>query len=449
MSRVLLLGSGPLPGPAVQRLGFPQLRCLHFLRAIQGDGHQLGLVCLRGDDQQASEWPAGLAGCWEVEAERGDWISVLEGIVAGFAPDAIVSAGPYTPLRAAALVAGELPFWADIPGDPFAEAQARASREGVDEPLPAAPGMAQTRAALAALARADAFSVCSGPQLHALLGQLGVLGRLAISSPQRRWGAVIPPLYPLQAPRLQPRLSGPGEPLTVLLCGGFNTWLHEGAILEGLLSAVEGGIVARVVVTGGGIPGHHSAGWERFVAGVRASPHAGSFELHGWVPHDDLVRLCGDCDLLLSVDRPGAEAELGSRTRLLFGLHHGLELASTLRSELSRDLAAQGFLLPIGAPTGDAVLLALREHFHRARDGERVRAAQAWMDEALNLRRLTQPLCDWLHAPSRAPQGPDAPQQLAAQLADAQAELARVYGSPTWRALAGLHGALRRLSGRG
>ncbi len=448
MSRVLLVGSGPFPSPDDRHTGFPQLRCAHFARAILAAGHELGLVCLQPEGA-GGQPPGGAARTWTIEPERGDWIERLRSAVLAFDPQAIVSAGPYAPLRGAVLVAGDLPLWADIPGDPFAEAQARAACGAESEPLPAGPGAAQARATMAALERADAFSVCSRPQRHALLGQLGVLGRLAISSPERDWAAVIPPAYDFDTPSLHPSLRPAQHPFKVLLCGGFNTWLHDEAILGGLLQAMDGGMPLDVVVTGGAIPGHHSAGWERFEAGVRASAHRARFELHGWVSHRELARLTVDADLLLSVDRPGAEPELGSRTRLLFALHQGLEVASTLNSDIARELARRGWLQPIDAPTPTDVTATLIDHYATEHDGEAVLAAQAWLRTTHDPRHLTVPLTRWLRSPSRAPRGPGASEQVALQLAQTQAELAAVHGSPTWRTLAWMHRAAKRLGGRG
>jgi hypothetical protein len=450
VSRVLLVGSGPLPGPAVRRITFAQLRTHHFAQALTRAGHQVGLVCLRcPDDGPPSKAQGAMEQVWDLSTFRPDWLDGLRAIAQEYRPECWVSAGPHLPLQAAGLVR-DLPYWADLPGDPFAEAQAKAARLSPEgpEPLPSGPWQAHAAVALPALERADAFSVCSEPQRHALLGQLGLLGRLAMSHPERPWAAVIPPAWAFAMPMGAPRPRPPGSPLVVALVGGFNTWLDEGATLAGLLAAMDRGLPLRVRVTGGDLPGHHSAGWQAFRDGVSASAHAQRFELLGWVPHSELATHLEGAHVLLQVDRPGAEPTLGSRTRLVFGLHRGLELLATTPCALAADLAAKGFLHPLPSPSPDAVAGALEAIVARGSDGRAVAEAQAWAGEALDPDRLAAPLVDWVANPDRAPAGRSGTIELSAQLEAARAELAAVYATPTWRLLSSLHRLLLGLFGR-
>lgn len=451
MSKVLLVGAGPLPGPQVRRITFPQLRTRHLAYAIARAGHDLGLVCLRQPDDGPPSQPSGpVQQVWDLSTMRPDWLDGLRSIARQHEPELWVSAGPYLPLHTAKVVR-DLPYWVDLPGDPFAEAQARAARlapNAAQEPLPDGPWQAHAATTLAALERGDAFSVCSGPQHNALLGQLGVLGRLALGRPGRSWGAVIPPAYDFDLPPGSPRQRAPGSPLVVALAGGFNTWLHEEATLEGLLLAMDRGLPIRVLVTGGELSGHHSAGYEAFQAGVARSAYADRFDLLGWVPHGELPAHLARAHLLLCVDRPGAEPQLGSRTRLIFGLHQGLELAATTPCELANTLAERGFLARIPGPTAADVAAALEQAVARGSEGQVVEQAQAWLAQAFDPTVLAAPLLTWIDAPDRAPTGISGALELSAQLGATRAELARVYASPTWRLLSTLHGLLLRLLGR-
>jgi hypothetical protein len=444
MSRVLLVGAGPLPGPGLRQVGFPQLRTAHFAAALAEAGHAVDLVCLGSGRWELAQGP--FRSTLGLDPDRPGWLDQLREHARARDPELVVSAGPFLPLHALQLVE-DRPWWADLPGDPFAEAQAKAALAGRDEPLPEGPWQAHAALALGALARADAFSVCSTPQRYALLGQLGALGRLSRARPERRWAWVVPPAWRFDMPAGEPRCRAPGSPLTVALVGGFNTWLDQEALLQGLLSAMDRGLPLRVVATGGAIAGHHSAGWEDFVAGVQASPHRERFELLGWVPHEQLSRSLAEAQLLLQVDRAGAEPTLGSRTRLLFGLHQGLELLATTPCELAADFSGRGYLEPLASAEPEQIADALEAAVDRGSDGDRVRRAQAWAAQAYDPRRIAAPLLDWAAAPDRAPAGTDGTQELATQLARTRQELARVYATPTWRALSTLHGWLRRLLG--
>lgn len=450
MSRVLLVGAGPLPDPERRRIGFPQLRTAWFAEALGAAGHEVLLCCLRrADDGEPASAPGPLAAeVRDLCVERGAWIEDLGALGRAWRPAAWVAAGPYAPPRAAALAVGALPLWADVPGDPFAEAQALAARLGTGaEPLPDGPLRAQAAAFAPALARADAFSVCSAPQADALLGQLGLAGRLALSAPGRRWVEVLPPAWGFGLPQGAPRRRDPGAPLTVALAGGFNTWLDEEALLAGLLLAMDRGLPIRVVAVGGGIAGHFEAGWERFRAGVAASVHAARFALRGWLPHGALPAALAPADCLVSMDRPGAEPRLGSRTRLLFGLHQGLEVLSTPASALARDLAARGFLHPVPAATPEALAEALAARVSTGSTGETVAEAQRALAASHAPAALCAPLAAWAARAERAPAGADALQLLAERVAAAEAALAAVHATPTWRIAGRWHGLLRRLRG--
>lgn len=450
MSRVLLVGSGPLPSPAARCITFAQLRTHHFAQALARAGHELGLVCLRSPDDGPPSRPDDTIGqIWDLSTFRPDWLDGLRGIAQELEPTCWVSAGPHLPLATAKLVR-DLPYWADLPGDPFAEAQAKAARMAPPgtEPLPEGPWQAQAAVTLAALERADAFSVCSTPQHHALLGQLGLLGRLALARPKRTWAAVIPPAWSFAMPQGAPRPRPPGSPLVVALVGGFNTWLDEGVTLAGLLAAMDRGLPLRVRVTGGDLPGHHSAGWQAFRDGVAASSYADRFELLGWVPHAELADHLAGAHVLLQVDRPGAEPTLGSRTRLVFGLHQGLDLLATTPCDLAADLAGRGFLRALPTASPQAVADALEAIAARGCDGQRVAEAQAWAREAFDPDRLAAPLVQWVASPDRAPVGRSGALEISAQLEATRAELAGVYATPTWRLLSSLHRLLRRILGQ-
>jgi len=160
MARVLLVGNGPLPQSDSQSLGFPQLRCAQFLQALVGE-HEVGVILLQGAEQSL---PQGLQ-CCAIQPGSSGWLEQAQAFRNDFGPDVVVGGGPYDAARLASLIAGDCPLWVDIPGDPFAEAQAKAVHSGES---------GHTREMLGAygvaLQRADAFSVVSAAQRYALQG---------------------------------------------------------------------------------------------------------------------------------------------------------------------------------------------------------------------------------------------------------------------------------------
>ena len=341
MAHVLLVGEGPLPrlhngtwrydDSDATSTAFAQLRAHQVHAALLADGHVVTFLDAR--DVVTEGWRAR----WRL-TRRAEL----------HPPTVVVSAGTWVPVRVAPALAGDRPLCVDLPGDPFADAQAAihapgsaAANAGTD----AASGAAATLF-VAALRRGDAFTTIGGPSRHALLGQLGVLGRLARTTPGDEQVHVTPIAcaFPgLPAPR---RGSGgeedPPAPLRIALFGGFNTWLDEEATARGLLLALDRAPF-EVTVIGGPIPGHHEAGYARFRARVESSRHAASFMWRPRLDPEDLAEVLDAADATCWTDGPGAEPELGSRTRALLAAWRGVHVVATARGELMRELVRDGY----------------------------------------------------------------------------------------------------------
>jgi len=347
-------------------------------------------------------------------------------------PAAVVSAGIFGPTRAAVAAAGDLPLCVDLPGDPFADAQMVAAFGGADDVA------REARAVFVpALLRADVFTTIANPSRHALLGQLGLLGRLARTPPGDEWAFVTPVAWEFPGlPEAPPRASD--APTRIALVGGFNTWFDGETLLAGLLHAMNRAPVEAVVV-GGPIPGHHTDTWAAFAAGARTSPHGGRFKFHERLPPSELARVLARCTVGVSLDRPGFEPELGSRTRLLLYLHQGLPIVATARCELARDLADGGWLHAV--PSGDVVALSDALVAPRAPLPDRgpLRARYGIAATTAGLRAwAAQPIRRAVHGEA------DAMAALSTERDSLRETLAQVYASPTWRAM----DRLRRLGGR-
>jgi hypothetical protein len=436
MSAVLLIGRGPLPSSTQPQTGFSQLRTAAFAEALEGTGHAVRLVLLvpQGDAVEPEQW----AGTAEVTEEGPGWLEQIEGLSVG--ADMIVSAGPYNPGRAAVAVANDRPIWADVPGDPLAELAAlnRVTTGGLSQTQIAA---AQA-AACAVLGRADAISVISAAQRHATLGQLGLLGR-NLSASSDPLVAVVPITNNLGVAALLPRAPSGDEPIVVALSGAFNPWFDDqsaAAILERTFALRSD---LRVIVTGGGINGFYEEGFQRFSRWAEAHPDR--VEICGWLPHGEMADRLGSAHVGLSIDHPGPEPELGSRTRLLlFGLL-GLEPVSTVRCELAREWEKQGALTPLPFQNIDgaaAVLAGLTV------DTDVAARAQALTQTDFGGRDALAPLIAWCEAPRRTTPVPNAEATLAAELEVQRHELAQIYASPTWTALNRLHTAGQATLGR-
>ena len=423
MARILLIGRGPLPSVDAPQMGFSQLRTQAFLDALTAAGHDVRLVSLVPSPSTQSL--DGWSGIAEIREEGADWIAEATSLSED--AEIVVSAGPYNPGRLAVAVAGPRPLWVDIPGDPSAElaALARVTPGG----LSTAQLAAAHSGAISVLSRADGISVISDAQRLATLGQLGLIGRL-LSDETTPTLSTIPISGGIagRTPRTQHRSDG----RVVALAGAFNPWVD----VDGLIATLSGFLDlrpdARVVCTGGGIPGFYEAGFERFKAW--AETRKTRVTVHGWLPHAEMLSRLQKAHIGLSLDAPGPEPELGSRTRLLLYAELGLTPASTVRCELTQQWADAGALmaLPSDSPSDAARVLA-----ETVLDPSLAERAAALCPSASE---VCKPLEAWCDAPSRCSTFRPPEAVLAEELHAVKDELARVYESPTWMAMNRLHG---------
>lgn len=443
--RALLIGHGPLPGPGCRQSTFGPQRTLAFAHALRQIGVELRIVLVE-EGADASPLPPG----WAATLRRGRADALAGPLWIGPGPELVVSAGPYTPALIAAHHRGGAPWIADLPGDPFAELQAA---EG-GAALPAGAAADARAIATRTLAEADHLLVISAPQRLACLGQLGLLGRLGGAAEADRVQ-----ICPISAPALgpdgaplpprPPRARAPGEPLRVLVGGALNGWQALDALIGGVEQALSAGAPLELHLSGGAGGALAPAQEEQLRAFLHRRSGDPRVIAHGWLAEAELEALEARCHLGLSLDGPGLEPELGSRTRLLRWTWAGLGLLGTARCALAAALAAAGGLREIEARPA-AVAAALRALAAGGADpASTVPAAQALIAEIAHPDVALAPLRALARAPSRAPAAALPWAALPAALHAAQAELALIHASPTWRALSRAHRGLRRLRARG
>ncbi len=436
-TKLLLIGRGPLPADHTSFLGFSQLRTRCFYDALVGGGHSVRLVLL--GDTDGPESPEQWDTVTTVREEGPGWLDRLQDL-SGEA-DAIISAGPYNPGRAACLIAGDRPVWADLPGDPFAELNALAL--ATQQSLPPERVTAAEAAALPVLARADAISVISTPQRHAAMGELGTIGRLAARDTMPELH-VLPIAHAFGLPASLPVPRRPNDPFVVALSGAFNPWFDDQTVTRGLTLAMKRRDNIHVIVTGGGIEGFYTDGYARFEAWCNASSLGDRIQRLGWIPHGELPGHLAQASIGLTMDRPGPEPELGSRTRLLFFIQMGLLPVSTALCELAREMKVQGELVSVPPEDPNALADTLCDLADAPKPLQQVADAQARLSTIYASDRIAAPLVRWARSPVRRAPAQLPAATLAAALAHEQDEIARIHDSPTWKALSRLHRMVRR-----
>ena len=433
MSGVLLIGAGPPPGPTTAVTDFGALRTWAFAAALRGDGHPVHVVWITAPDE---------APPLEALAPGDHVLTPAEALRAGpveaIGADAalVVSAGPHLPGRVAARVAGERPWLADVPGDPFAEAQALALRGA----LSAAGWADAVQAARAVLARADRLGAISGPQADALRGQLLAAGRARDAAAPV---VALPNVYAFPHAPGPPRVRAPGAPLRVLVAGTPNAWLDAEVLAAGLESALRARPAVTVTVTGAPRAGQ-PAGAHAPLAALAAA-HPGRVRASGWLAPGAFDAVVRASDLLVWMDRPGDEPRLGCRTRALFGAWCGLALVGTARAALPAALAAVGGLTAVAEGSAAALGAALVAAVDAGDDGAQTARAQAWLAAHHAPAVALAPLLAFARSPARHPAADD---PLPAAHDALLAELLAVRARPTIRAANAVHRRLLAWKGR-
>jgi glycosyltransferase involved in cell wall biosynthesis len=432
--RALLVGVHPLPEDSEARhLSFPGHRTAQFAHALRAAACEVVGVLLDEEGGGTAELP-GAMHVLAPEAFRAG--RQLQSLHDRLRPDVVVAAGGYHPARVVAQLRTDAPRYIDLPGDLAAEAQLRAESAG-DEPL---------RDALAvlagALAAGDRFSVVGASQRLAVLGQLGLVGRLSGSRVGDEPVDVVP--LAVAGPEEAPPLSDGG--FEVLWAGGYNTWMDVETLAAGVEEAMSRRDDVVFAATGGAVPDHEQERHDLFWRKVRAGRFPARFCDHGRLPRAAALERLSRSNVVVCIARPCLEAELGSRLRVVEALAYGRPVVVTALGDLADEIGAAGAGLLV--PPGDAAALA-GALVRLAEDRALLRAcaerARALWTSRFTREAATEAVTRWARQPSHWP-APAVGEPAAAdpERFRLQAELDAMRGSRTFRALR----LLDRLTGR-
>jgi len=420
--RVLLFGVGPLPSDEeATELSFAGHRTAHFLAALEAAGFDVEVVLLEAKGgAQASR---GSIHRLDLEAYLGGRLA--QRLNDATSPDVVVSAGGYHAARAASQLATRAPRFIDLAGDLAAEGQLRDDSAGALQ-----DHLAVLRQALSV---GDRFSVVGRSQRLAVLGQLGLIGRLPGAVTGRDPVEIVPVTCagPAEAPPLPP--AG----FQVLGLGGYNTWMDEETLFEALAAAMEKEPSLRFVSLGGPVAGHETGRHARFWERVSASGLGGRFQDLGRRPRSEARRVLEQSHVVVCLSRPCLEAELGSRQRLVEAMAFGRAVVATRLGDLAREIDGReaGLCVPPGDPrAASEALLRL------ARDRQRLetcaRAGRLLWEERFRPDVAFPALVRFVEAPERWPESVLAdPTSPAAERLRLQGELFAIRGSLTFRML--------------
>ncbi|MCX7626327.1 MAG: glycosyltransferase [Candidatus Sumerlaeaceae bacterium] len=326
-------------------------------------------------------------------------------ILRGNPPDAIVATGSVQPYATASIYARVIqrPLWVDVFGDPLAEVQTRAELLPERKEENDALYHHTWKLLMESLLQGDMFSSLSERHRFALMGHLGVAGRLNRSTRCYEFIHTIP--YGVFSATAPPLAEPSQRPYFVAMwCGSFNTWMDVETLASGVVKTWKANRRFRLLVVGGTCPGYNEISFARFAEIVRSENASEAIRIANWQPLRELQSLYSQADVGLSIDRPSYEALLGSRTRLVHFLLAGKPVISTTPTELAQDLELQGFV--IGFRMGDSDHLAESLLMAAERKDELADLGRRGRDYVLkryNGRVLGAPLMEWLECPHFAP----------------------------------------------
>lgn len=414
--RVLVLGWGPLPFEAARMNYAPGARSWQLAAPLAAAGHQvvLAIAAMPGAYGESARVVAEESrdGVLIYRLDRDDFEQgpALQQLMTAFRPQVLVGAAAQ-PSRRAAQLAGELPLWVDLFGDPMAEAQAKSAAHATGDHL-----TAYWRMLADLLDRGDAFAAVSERQAWAAVGQLGLAGRLNRQNLGLDLVHTVPCAVPVADPvaieaatavTAESVNEGPtADDFVVLWSGGFNTWCDVETLCAGLDGALQRCPQLFFVATGGSIAGQDETTYSTLQAWLERTPHAARCRLLGRLPAAEAQAWIGRADVAVVTERPLYERRLGSSGRLLEWLGRGLPFVCTDLSEIASQLASKGWARTYPVGDGNALADALVATYeHRREAGQQAAAAAAWARQELSPVATTGPLRRFVAAARRAPDG--------------------------------------------
>lgn len=267
-------------------------------------------------------------------------LRIIQQIYDEFRPDTIISVNTF-PSYITSQIAFTVPWWADLNGWIMAEAQAQAYKMNSNDYLGHYYQMER-----AVLARADKFSTVSEAQRFAVLGELAGMGRLNKENFGYEFVRSIPngieQSEATEGSGAHYADNIPEDAFVALWMGGYNTWVDEDTLYNGVTAAMRECEKLYFVSTGGEIPGLGGETFAKFKEMIEGSEFKERFVFLGWVATKDIPYIYRRADFGLNVDRQCVETLTGARNRINEMMKFGVPVVTTLGSEISYEVLRVG-----------------------------------------------------------------------------------------------------------
>lgn len=403
--RVCVVGTGPWPCEPGAIVTGPCIRLRQFVEPLAAQRHEVISILL----EEHARPSVPIKTCQAAISATPEEIlhpELLARRVDLAHTGAVIGVGSLMPVASAARLAGylDVPCWVDYFGDPLAELHAAQLRQGGTPDITVRDHV--WKFVRESLLAGDMFSTVSAPQRHALLGQLGLLGRYGnhwdISRRVHEIPCGVPTEWtePAERPPFPQVLRDHGVPPDapfVYFGGSWNVWLDEVTMARALAGALGANNDLRFVCMG--VPTGPAGEAIRATLFRDLSDFVAQGRAVDLPPQDAetegaLLAWAGAC---LSLDRPIPEAELGSRNRLLAMIRWGAFPVVSVEAGLEALLVAEG--LAAGIHDANAVRASKEILKACARTPERReedRARSLDLLKTLTFERTLEPVVDWI-----------------------------------------------------
>ncbi|MGE0784345.1 MAG: hypothetical protein AB7S26_01555 [Sandaracinaceae bacterium] len=404
MTRVLVLGEGPVGPDPLHTRGESPRRAFRIACALRAAGHEVQLFAVSRHADGARAERRGISVFELSEHTFHERPELVHRQIAAFDPGAIVGVD----LDACALavnVAGARPLHCDLGGDPMSRAQTDLYwGADVDRAMDA------HRKLVPVLLRGDRFTVRTHAHRYVLIGQLGLAGRLVGPNDGFEFvylaPAALDPEEHAALRDIERKARKPGEPFVLVLDRALHGLSDPMVLYDALEMVMVQHPEVRALCLGGGDDPASRAAWSRMARRAIESGLHDRFELVEGVGPEERLAYLARAHVSLLIDRFSYAGCIADRPALVAQLAAGLPVVVSQLTELGHELIMAG--VARGTPCSDLTTLRfVIEQCMEDPDDLVARGIQArrFVRERVKPELCFAPIIELVSAPRRAPGG--------------------------------------------
>lgn len=342
MKKVFIVGSGPLPNEKEGIRDAAGLRTEQFFRPLQNNRHEITLLCITNKESKIAKELDGSTKIFRISRHDKNLKKYISQKIRQFSPDVCIGVNTFPSYILSTVLPKKMPFWADLNGWIMAESQARSWTEKNNFLF--ANSWRQQRQILST---ADKISTVSTAQKFCTIGEMANMGLLRKENFGEEKVFAIPNTTKFfdidktdtsESKKLFRGTQVPNNAFVVSWIGGYNNWVDEETLFNGLEKAMMKNKHIYFVSTGGAIKNIANSTFTKFIERIENSKYKNQFIFLGWIETKDMRKIYEESDCGINVDFSCIETWTGARNRLNEMLKFGLPIITTGGSEISEDI---------------------------------------------------------------------------------------------------------------